>query len=79
MNHQEGGQVRRLPGAPLLSEKEVSESAHPAAEAAAAGTGAGQNLRSGRLQPTGPVASMTVAAWVCPDGSSQLMLILSPG
>jgi beta-N-acetylhexosaminidase len=46
MTDQEGGQVRRLPGAPLLSEKQIGESAHPAAEAKKAGTGAGQNLAS---------------------------------
>jgi beta-N-acetylhexosaminidase len=45
MTDQEGGAVRRLPGAPLLSEKQVGQSAHPAAAAAAAGTGAGRNLR----------------------------------
>jgi beta-N-acetylhexosaminidase len=44
MTDQEGGQVRRLPGAPLLSEKQIGQSAHPAAEAKAAGLGAGQNL-----------------------------------
>ncbi|GAB3566216.1 glycoside hydrolase family 3 N-terminal domain-containing protein [Spelaeicoccus albus] len=41
---QEGGVVRRLPGAPEKSEKEVGESADPLAEAAKAGTGAGENL-----------------------------------
>jgi beta-N-acetylhexosaminidase len=45
MTDQEGGLVRRLPGAPLLSEKQVGESADPAAAAATAGTGAGLNLR----------------------------------
>jgi beta-N-acetylhexosaminidase len=45
MTDQEGGEVRRLPGAPLLSEKQIGASAHPAHQAAAAGTGAGQNLR----------------------------------
>jgi beta-N-acetylhexosaminidase len=44
MTDQEGGEVRRLPGDPLLSEKQIGESAHPAAEARAAGTGAGKNL-----------------------------------
>jgi beta-N-acetylhexosaminidase len=44
MTDQEGGVVRRLPGAPVLSEKEIGESPDPAAEAKAAGTGAGQNL-----------------------------------
>jgi hypothetical protein len=36
--------VRRLPGEPVLSEKQIGASADPAGEAAAAGTGAGQNL-----------------------------------
>jgi beta-N-acetylhexosaminidase len=45
MTDQEGGEVRRLPGAPVLSEKQIGASAHPAHQAAAAGTGAGQNLR----------------------------------
>jgi beta-N-acetylhexosaminidase len=45
MTDQEGGIVRRLPGAPLLSEKQIGESADPAAAAADAGTGAGLNLR----------------------------------
>jgi beta-N-acetylhexosaminidase len=44
MTDQEGGIVRRLPGEPVLSEKQIGESANPAAQAAAAGTGAGQNL-----------------------------------
>ena len=44
MTDQEGGLVRRLPGAPALSEKQIRESADPAAQATAAGTGAGQNL-----------------------------------
>ena len=45
MTDQEGGLVRRVPGAPLLSEREIGEAADPAAEAANAGTGAGLNLR----------------------------------
>jgi beta-N-acetylhexosaminidase len=44
MTDQEGGIVRRLPGAPVLSEKQIGESSDPPAQAAAAGTGAGQNL-----------------------------------
>jgi beta-N-acetylhexosaminidase len=44
MTDQEGGEVRRLPGAPALSQKQIGESAHPAAAASQAGTGAGQNL-----------------------------------
>jgi beta-N-acetylhexosaminidase len=44
MTDQEGGEVRRLPGAPALSEKQVGQSSNPSAAAATAGTGAGQNL-----------------------------------
>lgn len=44
MTDQEGGIVRRLPGAPVDSEKTIGASSDPAAEAADAGTGAGQNL-----------------------------------
>jgi beta-N-acetylhexosaminidase len=44
MTDQEGGVVRRLPGRPALSEKQVGEAARPAAAARAAGTGAGRNL-----------------------------------
>ena len=44
MTDQEGGLVRRLPGAPAMSEKQIGGSADPAAAATAAGTGAGQNL-----------------------------------
>jgi beta-N-acetylhexosaminidase len=44
MTDQEGGQVRRLPGAPTLSEKQIGESANATTVAAQAGTGAGQNL-----------------------------------
>jgi beta-N-acetylhexosaminidase len=41
---QEGGLVRRLPGAPVLSEKQIGQSSNPAAAATSAGTGAGNNL-----------------------------------
>jgi len=44
MTDQEGGEVRRLPGAPALSEKQVGASGNPVAAATSAGTGAGQNL-----------------------------------
>lgn len=44
MTDQEGGIVRRLPGAPVLSEKQVGASSDPVAQATLAGTGAGQNL-----------------------------------
>jgi beta-N-acetylhexosaminidase len=42
---QEGGAVRRLPGAPVLSEQQIGASGEAAQLAAAAGTGAGENLR----------------------------------
>ena len=45
MTDQEGGQVRRLSGAPLLSEKQIGASGDPAAAATRAGTNAGRNLR----------------------------------
>ena len=44
MTDQEGGLVRRLPGEPTLSEKQIGQSANPAAAASQAGTAAGQNL-----------------------------------
>jgi beta-N-acetylhexosaminidase len=44
MTDQEGGLVRRLPGAPALSQKQVGASQHPASAAGSAGTGAGKNL-----------------------------------
>jgi beta-N-acetylhexosaminidase len=44
MTDQEGGLVRRLPGEPALSHKDVGLSANPAAAATAAGRGAGENL-----------------------------------
>ncbi len=44
MTDQEGGLVRRLPGAPALSEKQIGAAAHPAAAASSAGAGAGRNL-----------------------------------
>jgi beta-N-acetylhexosaminidase len=45
MTDQEGGQVRRLPGAPLLSQKQIGQSANPIGAAEEAGTTAGENLR----------------------------------
>jgi beta-N-acetylhexosaminidase len=45
MTDQEGGLVRRLPGAPFLSEKQIGASASPANAAAAAGQNAAANLR----------------------------------
>lgn len=44
MTDQEGGIVRRLPGAPVLSEKQIGASSDPVGQAKLAGTGAGQNL-----------------------------------
>ncbi|SHM96029.1 glycoside hydrolase family 3 N-terminal domain-containing protein [Actinacidiphila paucisporea] len=46
MTDQEGGQIRRLPGAPALSAKQIGASADPAGAATDAGTGAGNLLRS---------------------------------
>jgi beta-N-acetylhexosaminidase len=45
MTDQEGGIIRRIPGAPLLSERQIGESADPVAQATEAGTSAAQNLR----------------------------------
>jgi beta-N-acetylhexosaminidase len=45
MTDQEGGQVRRLSGAPQRSEKQIGQAAHPGAAATAAGRGAALNLR----------------------------------
>jgi beta-N-acetylhexosaminidase len=44
MTDQEGGLVRRLPGEPVLSEKQIGQSTDPVGAATTAGTGAGQNL-----------------------------------
>ena len=46
MTDQEGGEVRRLPGEPTQSEKQIGESSDPSGEAATAGKDAGQNLAS---------------------------------
>ena len=46
MTDQEGGEVRRLPGAPALSEKQIGESPHGVTLARSAGDGAGRNLGS---------------------------------
>lgn len=46
MTDQEGGLVRRLPGAPTMSAKQVGQAANPIAAAEEAGTTAGENLRS---------------------------------
>ena len=45
MTDQEGGQIRRVPGAPLLSELQIGEAPDPSAAATNAGASAGQNLR----------------------------------
>jgi beta-N-acetylhexosaminidase len=45
MTDQEGGTVRRLPGAPVLSAKQIGASAHPLAAARQAGHDAAANLR----------------------------------
>ncbi len=56
MTDQEGGQIRRLPGAPVSSEKQIGSSADPIAGATAAGTGAGRNLLSAGVNVNlGPV------------------------
>ncbi len=44
MTDQEGGQVRRLPGAPAMSAKQIGASADRVSLARSAGTGAGRNL-----------------------------------
>ena len=49
MTDQEGGLVHRLPGPPVLSEKQIGQSAGPAAQARQAGTGAAANLRAAGL------------------------------
>lgn len=49
MTDQEGGEVRRLPGAPVLSEKQIGESSHPSAAATQAGRGAGLNLKNAAM------------------------------
>lgn len=49
MTDQEGGAVRRLPGRPFRSEKQIGEAAHPVNAATTAGTGAGKNLLSAGL------------------------------
>ncbi len=44
LTDQEGGQVRRLPGAPMLSEKQIGASSQAVALARSAGSGAARNL-----------------------------------
>jgi beta-N-acetylhexosaminidase len=45
LTDQEGGEVRRLPGQPVLSEKQIGQSADSASLAALAGSGAAATLR----------------------------------
>ena len=45
MTDQEGGLVRRLPGEPVLSAKQIGESAHPWATATREGAAGAENLR----------------------------------
>jgi len=62
MTDQEGGLVRRLPGAPLLSEKQIGASAAPRTEATEAGAGAGQTLaRVGMTVNLAPVLDVSRA------------------
>jgi beta-N-acetylhexosaminidase len=49
MTDQEGGLVRRLPGAPRESESQIGAGARPAVAARAAGRGAGRNLTGAGL------------------------------
>ncbi len=49
MTDQEGGEVRRLPGAPGRSEKQIGESSNPPAAARHAGHGAGLNLKGVKM------------------------------
>lgn len=49
MTDQEGGRVRRLPGPPLLSAKQIGESSNPIAAARTAGREAALNLASAGL------------------------------
>jgi beta-N-acetylhexosaminidase len=46
LTDQEGGEVRRLPGAPTLSEKQIGASRNGVALARSAGAGAGENLHA---------------------------------
>ena len=59
MTDQEGGVVRRLPGAPEPAERQISQAADPAAQARRAGAGAAANLRGSGLhvEPGRPCAA----------------------
>ena len=63
MTDQEGGVVRRLPGAPDLSEKQIGQAADPAVQARLAGAGAAANLRGTGLNVNlAPVLDVYAAA-----------------
>ncbi len=63
MADQEGGAVRRLPGPPDLSEKQIGQAADPAAQARLAGAGAAANLRGAGLNVNlAPVLDVYAAA-----------------
>lgn len=49
LTDQEGGEVRRLPGAPVLSERQIGASPGALGQARAAGAGAGRNLAGAGL------------------------------
>jgi beta-N-acetylhexosaminidase len=49
LTDQEGGEIRRLPGPPTLSEKQIGQHANSSGAARAAGAGAGQNLRAAAI------------------------------
>jgi beta-N-acetylhexosaminidase len=49
LTDQEGGEVRRLPAGPALSEKQIGSSAHPVITAGAAGASAAQAIRAAGL------------------------------
>jgi beta-N-acetylhexosaminidase len=63
MTDQEGGVVRRLPGAPDLSQQQIGQAADPAAQARLAGAGAAANLRRTGLNVNlAPVLDVYAAA-----------------
>ena len=61
MTDQEGGFVRRLPGAPVLSEKQIGESASPAAAAAPRAPGPGTTCAASASTSTWPRCSTCTA------------------
>ena len=63
MTDQEGGAVRRLPGAPDLAENQIGQAADPAAQARLAGAAAAANLRGTGLNVNlAPVLDVYAAA-----------------